>query len=103
MTGTRSEGVKVDRERRLRRVPKGEDYLDAESGGGPGRTHGAPRVVRLGPGSPGTEPGPRRYFDGGRFGLDCSAFAPIQKGPKFPPARQQPNWTPPLRWLCCPA
>ena len=36
MTGTRSEGVKVDRERRLRRVPKGEDYLDTESGGGPG-------------------------------------------------------------------
>ena len=36
MAGTRSEGVKVDRERRLRRVPKGEDYLDTESGGGLG-------------------------------------------------------------------
>ena len=35
MTGPRSEGVKVDRERRTRRVPKGEDYLYTESGGGP--------------------------------------------------------------------
>ena len=79
MTGTRSEGVKVDRERRLRRVPKGEDYLDTESEGGPERTYGAPRVARLGPGSPGTKPGPRRFFDEGRFGLDCSAFALVPK------------------------
>jgi hypothetical protein len=35
VTGPRSEGVKVDRERRIRRVPKGEDYLYTESGGGP--------------------------------------------------------------------
>lgn len=35
MTGPRSEGVKVDRERRIRRVPKGEDYLYTESGAGP--------------------------------------------------------------------
>ena len=35
MTGPRSEGVKVDRERRTRRVPEGEDYLYTESGGGP--------------------------------------------------------------------
>ena len=35
VTGTRSEGVKVDRERRTRRVPQGEDYLDTGSGGGP--------------------------------------------------------------------
>ena len=35
MTGPRSGGVKVDRERRNRRVPKGEDYLYTESGGGP--------------------------------------------------------------------
>ena len=35
MTGTRSEGVQVDRERRTRRVPQGEDYLDTGSGGGP--------------------------------------------------------------------
>lgn len=35
MTGPRSESVKVDRERRTRRVPKGEDYLYTESRGGP--------------------------------------------------------------------
>ena len=48
----------MDRERSLRSVPKGEDYLD------PKRSRpGAPRAARLGPGSSGTQHRPSRGLD----------------------------------------
>ncbi len=87
MTGPRSEGVKVDRERRIRRVPKGEDYLYTESGGGPGRTFGALRDARLGPGSSGTQHGPRRMpptRTTGSLSNSCTGLrTAVEDGPAF--------------------